>query len=605
MAYNRTVWEDGQTYGADAFNNIEEGILELEANLENIGGSGSQFVKSQTENLSKAINKLRKNEAVDIAFMGDSVFYAWNQTDHGEDKICTDDYGNHLNGYKATSVTIPDTFLEYMNVVYEGNITKTEKIWTGDTVATAFHRWKPTNSDFVIINFGINDAIGGHISDSYHPQIPAGYKGNVQLFIEAYRKVIEREIENGTAVVLLTPTKITLKGSTDTDDRIIVDIYEQAVVNLAKEYNCPCINGNELVKNFGNEQSIDFCHYTDEGFRAIGVRLAAPFVGQSPLSPTTVTDGTYLGVNPQMHNVNIVTPARLDSDTKSPNPPEMLESADLATNVQRIEKGLVAKVQATGKVIWSFYCEQDGMVIVPSLYTPALGTTIHMKLDNGVVQGKWNNYWNVAGDVATDIHHSEPSTIDIENSDLVGHSNKSYGLHVLRNTTQPVIKVTTAGWHTLEISATFPSSSGYSKDINTMSHIPEDVGNGTVFVYGINFLSLDTYNTKVFKKVSLELKADVTAVDSARTPYLMVKDGRAELIGSIQGVTASDSEAITTIDALYAPKQDIVLPCAAGEATSADMAKIVITTDGKIKIPYIDGASGKCSLNGIGWHIGE
>ena len=602
MAYNRTIWEDGQTYGADAFNNIEEGILELEASLESMGGSGSQFVKSQTQNLSKAMSKLRQNQAVDIAFMGDSVFYAWNQTDHGEDKICTDDYGNHLNGFKATSVTIPDTFLEYMNVVYEGDITKTEKIWSGDTVATAFYRWKPTNSDIAIINYGINDAIGGHISDKYHPQIPQNYKGDVNLFIEAYRKVIEREIENGTAVVLLTPTKITMKGTSDVDDRIIVDIYEQAVINLGNEYSCPVINGNELVKNFGNEQSIDFCHYTDEGFRAIGYRLAAAFIGQSPLAPMSVTDGTYLGVNPQMHNVNIVAPTRFDSDKKSPNPPEMLESGDLATNVERVEKGLTAKIQGTGKVVWSFYCEHDGMVVVPSLLTPALGTTIHMKLDNGAVQGKWNNYWNVAGDVDANTSYTEPSTVNITNADLIGHSNKSYGLHVLKNTTQPVLKITTAGWHTLEISATFP---GTARDVDGRSHIPEDVGNGSVFVYGINFLSLDSYNSRVFNKVPLELTSNVTATSSAATPYLMMKNGKASLIGSVQGLTVSDSNPIASFDAKFAPKQDTAILCSAGAATSGNIATILVTTAGKVMFAHTTGGATQCSLNGVTWHIGE
>lgn len=85
----------------------------------------------------------------------------------------------------------------------------------------------------------------------------------------------------------------------------------------------------------------------------------------------------------------------------------------------------------------------------------------------------------------------------------------------------------------------------------------------------------------------------------------MVKDGRAELIGSIQGVTASESNAIATIDTLYAPKQDVVLPCVAGTASSADMAKVLITTAGKVMIPYIGGASGQCGLNGVAWHIGE
>ena len=34
MAYNRTVWQDGNRYGAESFNNIEEGILELERRLD-------------------------------------------------------------------------------------------------------------------------------------------------------------------------------------------------------------------------------------------------------------------------------------------------------------------------------------------------------------------------------------------------------------------------------------------------------------------------------------------------------------------------------------------------------------------------------------------
>ena len=64
MAYNRTVWQDGNRYGADSFNNIEEGILELERRLDegdlvsNAGG-GNALAQKQTVNMAKGLKKLR------------------------------------------------------------------------------------------------------------------------------------------------------------------------------------------------------------------------------------------------------------------------------------------------------------------------------------------------------------------------------------------------------------------------------------------------------------------------------------------------------------------------------------------------------------------
>ena len=60
MAYNRTVWQDGNRYGAESFNNIEEGILELERRLDegdlvsNAGG-GNALAQKQTVNMAKGL----------------------------------------------------------------------------------------------------------------------------------------------------------------------------------------------------------------------------------------------------------------------------------------------------------------------------------------------------------------------------------------------------------------------------------------------------------------------------------------------------------------------------------------------------------------------
>lgn len=592
MSYNRTHWENGNTYGAESFNNIEEGILSLESQLEELktaGGSGDEFAKMQTVNMAKAVKKLRLNEATDICFMGDSVFYAYNQGYDAEEEPCVPDNGGTLNGYKRSPVTIYDTFMEVMNKVYEGNITLTKKIYTGDTVVKAYDHWNPCGSDFIIMNFGINDAMGSHV-DTVTPN----YRGYVDKYVEAYRKLVEREIENGTAVIVLSPTKQTVNSPNDTGDRTIIDIYEQATFAFCQEYNIPCINGNDMVKNFGNDMSIDFTHFTQDGFRALGYRLASVFIGQTPDRPMVVTDGTYLGINPQLDNVNIVRPAIIESSKYSPNLPLELTSEDLTYPAVKVEHGLQAVVKGDGKVVWSFYCDRDGMVVVPSVYSASLGVTAHMKLDFGAKQGKWSNQWNNVG-LEVNREYEEPAQVDITNSDLIGHGNKSYGLHVLKYDTQPVIKITTAGWHTIEMSATFPES---------LSISPDQVGNGSVAVFGLNFLSLDSYNKKVIKKKALELKNSATAESGVKTPFLITQGAKAELLGSVSNVTVSSSDPVASFDAEYAPKTDIVVPIATGANGEGGYGAVLVKSTGEVFVTSATSTSA-CNLSGVSWFIGE
>ena len=592
MTYNRTHWENGNTYGAEAFNNIEEGIVGLEAQLEEIktsGGSGDKFTKMQTINMAKAVKKLRSNEATDICFMGDSVFYAYNQGYDAEEEPCVPDHGGTLNGYKRSPVTIYDTFLEVMNKVYEGNITITKKIFTGDTAIKAYDHWNPSGSDFAIINFGINDAMGGHVD-----KVTPNYRGQVDKYIEAYRKLVEREIENGTAVVVLSPTKQTVNSPNDTGDRTLIDIYEQATFSFCQEYNIPCINGNDMVKNFGNDMSIDFTHFTQDGFRAVGYRLASVFIGQSPERPMVVTDGSYLGINPQLDNVNIVRPTILESSRYSPNLPLELTSEDLEYPAQKVEHGLQAVIKGNGKVVWSFYCDRDGMVVVPSIYSASLGVTAHMKLDFGAKQGKWSNQWNNVG-LEINRDYEEPAEITITNSELIGHGNKSYGLHVLKYDNQPVIKITTAGWHTIEMSASFPESRSID---------PDQIGNGSVSVFGLNFLSLDSYNQRVIKKEALELDNNTTAESGVKAPFLVTQGNKAQLMGGIAGFTVSADSPVAHFDASYAPKTDVVVPVATGVNGVGGYGAVLVKSTGEVFVTHATNTSA-CSLNGVSWLIGE
>ena len=84
------------------------------------------------------------------------------------------------------------------------------------------------------------------------------------------------------------------------------------------------------------------------------------------------------------------------------------------------------------------------------------------------MQGKWSNYFNYIGTGEVNRDYVEPSSISSQGNVA------NWGKHNLKNT--PVIKITTEGWHTIEISATDLADSE------------------TLDVYGLNFLSLDMYN---------------------------------------------------------------------------------------------------------------
>lgn len=502
MSYNRTNWVNGGTYGADSFNNIESGIVELESKInEGMGG----YIKKQTVNMGKALRKLRmmqESETTEFCFMGDSVFYAFDYPNEDGKAIaedCVPDNGSPLSGFKRRPITIYDTFNDCMNRTFENKIRIKKKIYTGDTMWTAYYRWNPSMSDFIIINLGINDAIGQHVTDSYHPQIPPSYRGNTELYATACRKMIERELDNGTAVVFMTPTKLTIfRDGFDNDKRTLIDIYEQVGRDVAKEYGVPVIDGNELVKNFATNLYIDAIHYTDEGFKAIGSRLVSYFIGGSPCSPLIVHSGSYLGVNPQVDNVNTVLPTILENTSYSPNFPMTLSSEDLYVPINRDIGGVQASITGSGKVVWSFYTAHDDMIVIPSCYsntTDNLGC--RLKLDFGVKQGSYNNYWNSVGTGTIDRNLEVSTTVLIENTSFVPiGAGKCYGLHMINSASQPVLRIISKGWHTIEMTPIYPPKTqtlSIDEEIKIHSIIPEEFGNGMLAGFGLNFLSLQDY----------------------------------------------------------------------------------------------------------------
>lgn len=477
MAYKPTLWESGKEYGPEAFNNIENGIVALEKST----SKGMNIL--QTLNMGKAMQKLRNGSPTSFCFLGDSVLYAFYRAEGAIEEDCIPDKGpSYSERYGAmptrNPVTIHDEFLKHMQTVYGNTITKVAKVYSGHTAKWAYEDYNASGNDICIINFGINDAMGAHV--------PSEYKGDLTQYVDYMRKLIDRELENGTAVAVMTPVKQTLniEGS-DTDDRTMIDIYEQVTIAIAKEYNCPLIDCNEMTKNFGVDLSVDFTHFTAEGNSTIGARIASYFIGQGPDAGNVVSSIKYIGVNPQVDNVNIVGSTFLTTDPLSPNNTAMLASSDLSANIIRIDEGLkaTAKKNATDKVIWSFYSELEESVIIPSFLTKSDGVAVKVKSNFGTIQGSTLNYWQKANAIESiDRTIKEPSSVDILLSDMIAgaDSTKRYDLSLI-GVDSPVLKITGKGWHTVEISLT---------DAPEVKSVPPQPGQeAKLDVFGITVLS--------------------------------------------------------------------------------------------------------------------
>lgn len=503
---NNISWEDPVSgyiyYGTKAMNNIERGIYEANRKF--------TFRELQTKNLANALMKLRMNKETSFAIWGDSILAGfWYLEGEGYDGMYepdkfTDDYGMEYKGYDRCKTRIPETMVKTLNKVYGAKkITMSRLVWNGVTVSnnktvegkpvdySIFSHWKASKKDIAIMNFGINDSIGNHL--------PTNYMGNVSAFINGYKALIERELENGTAVVVISPFRLSTIGiekdmKADVDDRTIIDVYEQSLYSLCQEYGVPFIDGSIMLKNFNNTMYLDLSHLMPIGNEAIGKRLASIFIGQNPLRPLKVNHNSYLSVMHQYSNCKLTGTANFGYSETSPNintgvsidmkfpkpeaPQEQPEgSAPEAPAPEQNEsesgsvitrtaapapqgkpivtvdkpKGAIQCVLKKHKdsIIWSFYAEHDGLVAIPSFENASSKFKVKMELDFGAKQGSWANYWNYVNSTEEiDRDYEEPSSVEYGQDDL--KANK-FGYHMLDNEYDKAIKIVSEGWHTIKL----------------------------------------------------------------------------------------------------------------------------------------------------------
>lgn len=280
---------------------------------------------------------------------------------------------------KRAHVRPPEVMIDALNEVFGKRLengeevdkfTLVNQIYTGDDAYCAYYRWGASGADIWMCNLGINDASADFVNNAY--------KGHVDQFFKYYTALIERELDNGTPCVIVTPVLQTQAASYDFDKRQQVEAYSEVLHEIGKLYGIPVIEGNDFNRNFNGNQCIDFTHMTNDGNNTVGKEMAALFIAGYLGNPLIVEDGLFLSTRVQQDNINVRGDAVIDYSKNSPTMPTLLNSPDLyATDASRENMGLTVYVNYPLD-----FSESVELVDGKLIYNTPDGNKVEFTLDN-------------------------------------------------------------------------------------------------------------------------------------------------------------------------------------------------------------------------------
>ncbi|UTN91171.1 hydrolase [Gordonia phage PokyPuppy] len=406
----------------------------------------------QAQLLGKAMKKLRLGQPVKIVCRGDSTTYGHDTV--SSDRVPAPDV-TLPDGTKPTftrsPVPFPAAMQNFLNQTYGDIVTVENQGHSGDWVQRGMTRWlNNVNADITVISYGINDALASGV--------PENLRGNISEYILATEQMILRDLEWGSAVVLMAP--IRQRGPLGSPD---VDAYRNALRGLADSYGIPLIETEEFLITAPWDCWSDGNHLNTKGNGIMGARLAALFVGEGPLKKNIVEPGTKLLGRPTLDNLVLRGAIQTSSSGFGTPRDEATMSAGVAVGF-----GGGATSALDGVATWSFYTESPDIVLIPLSYINGnhpgeTGAQISYELDFAVEQGQ-----NYNGEVVSP---------GVGGNGTLSPSWKIHGPYAEGQAanymsdplTNPLaIRVATPGWHTIR--AIFHRS---TTAVSTITHMFE------------------------------------------------------------------------------------------------------------------------------------
>lgn len=423
--------------------------------------------------------KLRSNQSVRIDTAGDSLTYGLDtvSADKRAASTATDDLGrSFLSTDTRGSKTYPEALQEKLRVVYP-SITVVNRGWSGDSVKDGFTRWiNKTGADVTVIDYGINDAL------SY-----SNIAGDLEQYLYWYEQFIVRLILQGSAVIIMRPTK---NITDDTDlKRTMIDVFSRSLSLFGEKYNIPIVDGDELLRNYDKSIIVDNVHLNGYGYNILGAKLAAIFLGSGIETIQRVTDGSKILSRPAKDDLHYLNGATYSLSGGAPTPSE-IDTVNA--------NGMAISMPQNSEVIFTFYSEVDDLVILPYMRINGVGpANIEFRLDFGIDQALHS--LSSAINLTDRTAKRSPSVVPFTSTKTWKHIDKNSYLTTGENIE---IRIATKGWHTLRVT-------------NKTA--------GNIDLFGLEFLNYDTLrNLKITN--SLDIRASY--YDSGKLPSGTVTETR-------------------------------------------------------------------------------
>lgn len=393
---------------------------------------------NQTNLLSKALQKLFTHKQMKFIFQGNSLTYGHDtvSSDKREaDTTLCDDGTKHVAN--RAGVSYPEAMKEYLDKIYpNANHIVINKGYSGDWVERGYQRWnKNSNADIAFIMYGSND------SDLSASWVPSEVRGNLEKFIEDYRKLIERYLRWGTAVVILTPPRTRVQELLTTGR--VGEPFRNALILLGKEYNIPVIDTEEFSNGWDSSFYSDGTHFNTKGYRGFASRLVSLLIGFSLIDDVKLYSNENLGVRRTRDNMTVGTSCIFSEAEGSVGQEEF-------TNNKRLTFHPVNDVG-----YYSFQTVEDNIVLIP-IYGIYGNTNLRFDLDFNTEQGSKTFVADVMYSeyvTAEDKHSPVPSRLVAPNSIGTNSEDMKWILEQAYKN-KLYIHITNKGWHNISVEQT-------------------------------------------------------------------------------------------------------------------------------------------------------
>lgn len=539
--------------------------ISLATNIMAEGGSVEEVIGDKKKNtviLSAFMKKMRDGGSGSIACMGDSTTYGADNTNSRlPDSTPADDGTAHYAN--RADITYPESLQNHLSQIYgTGNITVTNKGFAGDGTQRGLQHWNASGADVCLIMYGINDADNSNIP----------YNGNVEEFLKYYRQIIEREIRNNTACIILSPIKLRIITANQSVSRHSkIDAFGQAARMLAEEYNLPFIDTAELLRGYGSEIYSDYTHLNTIGYNILGAKLSSIFIGQGAYAPFIISDEEILGVSLLNDNFKANNVQGWYFQSGGPTPTEDDSSGSTYINLKN----------EGATITYAFYTEKDNMVVIPHWQYGYDGFSFEFELDFGVIPSQFMNK-----DMIDNAYPGSPvSKATYDNSD------KNHGLRFSPNrilfTNEKHLLIPTRGWHTVRFKV---------NQINPVG--------GVINWYGCKFENLDKFVSRTIQKSDLNLENSHAAYDPTGRPVqALKKNGIVFLEGVVSGLQQGLGKTILTLPSGYRPKNTRSYICSQFSGANIAYANVVVGSNGTITVHTASSTSDYLQLYQISFPV--